>query len=41
MSFDDGSVSAGFGEQQKGPTLTQGLADLILTHATEIENTKM
>ena len=34
-------LSAGFGEQQKGPTLTQGLADLILTHATEIENTKM
>ena len=30
-----------FGEQQKGPTLTQGLADLILTHATEIGNTKM
>ena len=30
-----------FGEQQKSPTLAQGLTDLILTHATEIENTKM
>ena len=30
-----------FGEQQKIPTLAQGLTDLILTHATEIENTKM